>query len=102
MLPDRAIICPQFTYKNARYLTACTGFDALSQAIEAYWNVYSIEESDNYSIKAIKLIWDNLPLVIDSSTNELRDKIAEGAYWAGKAINITKRQRLMLSHILLR
>ena len=90
MLPDRAIICPQFTYENTKYLTACTGFDALSQAIEAYWNVYSIEESDNYSIKAIKLIWDNLPLVIDSSTNELRDKIAEGAYWAGKAINITK------------
>ena len=90
ILPDKAIICPQFTYKNSKYLTACTGFDALSQAIEAYWNVYSIEESDNYAIKAIKLLWDNLPLVINFSTDKLRDKIAEGAYWAGKAINITK------------
>lgn len=46
ILPDCALIYPPFTYKNSPYLTACTGFDALAQAIEAYWNVNATPESD--------------------------------------------------------
>ena len=90
MLPDYAIVYPPFTYNNPKYLTACTGFDALAQSIEAYWNRNAVDESDIYAERAIKLLWANLPEVVNNPTNELRDKIAEGAYWAGRAINITK------------
>ena len=90
MLPDYAIVYPPFTYNNPIYLTACTGFDALAQSVEAYWNLNATNESDMYAEKAIKLLWNNLPLLVNTPTNELRDKILEGAYWAGKAINITK------------
>lgn len=90
MLPDYAIIYPPFTYDNPKYLTACTGFDALSQAIEAFWNLNATEESDIYAEKAIELLWPNLPDVVNNPTEVLRDKVSEGSYWAGRAINITK------------
>ncbi|MCM1030191.1 MAG: phosphonoacetaldehyde reductase [Oscillibacter sp.] len=90
MLSDVALVYPPFTYKNPPYLTACTGFDALAQAIESFWNVNANEESLAYAKRAIGLLWSNLPLVVNSPTPESRDKVSEGAYWAGRAINITK------------
>lgn len=90
VLPDIAVVYPSFTYNNPPYLTACTGFDALAQGIEAYWNKNATEESDEYAKKAIELIYPNLPLAVKSPTEEVRDKMAEGSYWAGRAINITK------------
>lgn len=90
VLPDIAIIYPPFTYKNSPYLTACTGFDALAQGIEAYWNKNATEESDIYAERAIQLIYPILSSAVNSPTYEVRDKMAEGAYWAGRAINITK------------
>lgn len=90
MQPDIAIIDPSFTYHSPKYLTACTGFDALAQAIEAYWNINATEESDKYAMKAIRLLWPNLPIAVNVPTNNSRDKVSEGAYWAGQAINITK------------
>lgn len=90
ILPDYAIINPLLTYNQSPYLTACAGFDALAQAIEAYWNKNAIPESDEYARKAIELIYDTLPKVVANPTPDLRDKMARGAYLAGKAINITK------------
>lgn len=90
ILPDYVLIYPPFTYGNNKYLTACTGFDALAQAIEAFWNVNATEESDAYAEKAIGLLWPNLPQLVNNPTESLRDKVSEGSYWAGKAINITK------------
>lgn len=90
ILPEIAFIDPYFTYNISRYLTACTGFDALAQAIEAYWNLNATNESDVFAVKAIKLLWPNLPLAVNNPTKEVRNSMSEGAYWAGCAINITK------------
>lgn len=90
MLPEYAVIYPYFTYNNPPYLTACTGFDALAQSIEAYWNTNATDESDEYAKTAIATLWKNLPIVVNNPTNEIRDIIAEAAYWAGRAIAITK------------
>lgn len=90
ILPNFAIIYPPFTYTNTKYLTSCAGFDALAQGIEAYWSVNSTDESDEYAHRAIKLLWSNLPLAVNAPTADIRDKISEGAYWAGRAINIAK------------
>lgn len=90
MLPDYAIIYPPFTYNNPKYLTACTGFDALAQAIEAYWNINATNESDFYSERAISLIWENLFKAVNEPNYDIRDIISEGAYYAGKAIGITR------------
>lgn len=90
ILPDYAFVYPPFTYGNDAYLTACTGFDALAQAFEAYWNRNATEESTQYAMKAISLLLHQLPECVANPTEQLRDEIAEGAYWAGRAINITK------------
>lgn len=90
ILPDYAVIYPKLTYNQTPYVTACVGFDALAQAIEAFWNKNATEESDGYALKAIELLFKTLPKVLNAPTSELRSKMSEGAYWAGKAINITK------------
>lgn len=91
ILPDIVLLYPPFTYSNSTYLTACTGFDALAQAIEAFWNPNATEESDIYALRAIAHIHHQLPKCIANlEDTRLRDDILYGAYWAGKAINITK------------
>jgi alcohol dehydrogenase class IV len=90
MLPDVVIIDPQFTTSLPPYITASSGMDAFSQAIESYWSVNSTEESKRYSKEAIKLILDNLILAVKSPTKQSRANMAKAAYLAGKAINITK------------
>ncbi len=90
VLPDVAIVYPPFTYHNPKYLTACTGFDALAQAIESFWAKGATAQSKEYAVKAIELLWKNLSKVVNQPNDELRDITAQGAYWAGRAINISK------------
>lgn len=91
ILPDAAILYPPFTYGNNAYLTACTGFDALAQAIESFWNPNATDESDVYASCAISHIHRALPkCVANLDDSLLRNDLLYGAYWAGRAINITK------------
>lgn len=90
VLPDVAIVDSCFTYDNPAYLTACSGFDAFAQAVEAFWNVNATDESDGYACKAIPLLWNNLSAGVNHPSDDVRNKLSEGAFWAGKAINITK------------
>lgn len=88
ILPDSVILYPPFTYNNSRYLTSCTGFDALAQAIEAYWNINATVESDEYAVEAIERIYSLLNK--DTLSPEDRTNLLIGANGAGKAINITR------------
>jgi alcohol dehydrogenase class IV len=90
MLPDYAFVYPPFTFSNPKYLTACTGFDAVGQCIEACWNVNATEESDKFALDGLKLMWDVLPKALEGMTEDDRCKMAEGAYLSGRAINITR------------
>jgi alcohol dehydrogenase class IV len=90
IIPDYAIVDPQFTINLPPYITACTGMDALSQAIESYWCIDSTEESKDYARKAVKLIMKVLVDVVNNPTRESREAIAEASFLAGKAINISK------------
>lgn len=90
ILPDYAVVNPRLTYGQSPYITACTGFDALAQAIESYWNKNATKESDEYAKKAIDLIYPYLQDAVIQPTDEVRNKMSKGAYWAGRAINITK------------
>lgn len=91
ILPDVVLLYPPFTYGNNAYLTACTGFDALAQAIEAFWNPNATDESDVYALKAIARLHHQLPHCLENLDDpSYRDSLMEGAYYAGCAINITK------------
>lgn len=89
ILPDQVFVDYRFTLNNPKYLTACTGLDALGQAIESYWSVKSTFESRRYAIKAIKMIYPNLLSCVNNQDPKSRAKISEGSYYAGKAINIS-------------
>lgn len=88
ILPDSVILYPPFTYHNGRYLTSCTGFDALAQAIEAYWNINATAESDKYALRAIEMIYPVLGK--EEYSPKDRSELMRGANEAGKAINITR------------
>jgi len=90
MLPDYSIVDPQFTTKLPKNITASTGADALSQAIESFWCINSIDESKNYSKKAIKLVIENISNAVNNPTRESRKAMSIAAHLSGKAINITK------------
>lgn len=89
--PNVAILYAPFTYKNNAYLTACTGFDALAQAIEAFWNPNATDESDKFALRGIEHILHTLPKCLEHPEETYRrDNLLYGAYCAGRAINITK------------
>lgn len=90
MLPDYAIVDPQFTLNLPKAITASTGMDALCQAIESYWSVNSTDESKRYAKKAIKIAIKNLEKAVNSPSKKSRDAMSKAAHLAGKAINISK------------
>jgi alcohol dehydrogenase len=90
ILPDVAIIDPGLTMSMPAGLTAITGMDALSQAIESYWCVNSNDESKAYAREAIALTMGNLATAVNNPTEVARLSMSKAAHLAGKAINITK------------
>ncbi len=90
MQPEYVILDPQFTYELPKTITAYSGMDALTQAIESYWNIYSTNESKQFSRKAIELVMENLLNAVKNPDKESRLNMALAANFAGKAINITK------------
>lgn len=90
MQPEYVIVDPQFTYDLPKNITAYSGMDALTQAIESFWNINSTLESKNYSKKAIKLVMENLLDAVVNPDKKSRLNMAVAANYAGKAINITK------------
>lgn len=89
ILPSKVFLDYRFTLNNPKYLTACTGLDALCQAIESYWSVKSTKESRKYAIKAIKNIYPNLINCVNNPNKKIRRNVSIGSYYAGKAINIS-------------
>ncbi len=90
MAPSHICLNPAFTASMSPYLSACTGFDALAQAVESYWAVGSTIESRKYSSKALQLCLNHLESAVLNPTLEHRSGMIEAAYLAGKAINISK------------
>ncbi|MEK6932727.1 MAG: iron-containing alcohol dehydrogenase [Nanoarchaeota archaeon] len=58
--PNYAIVDPELTLTMPRDVTASSGLDALSQALESYWSINSTPLSDTHALMAIKLVLENL------------------------------------------
>lgn len=90
MQPEYVIVDPQFTDNLPTNLTAISGLDAFTQAIESFWNINSTYESKDYARKAIEIIMKNIVKVVQNPNTESRNNMALAANLSGKAINITK------------
>lgn len=90
LLPQIVVLDPYLTYSLPAYQTAVSGMDALSQAIESFWNKNATAESKGYATKAINLWKRSFLSAVKEGNNTAREKMLEAAYYAGKAINITR------------
>ncbi|PRX27196.1 lactaldehyde reductase [Orenia metallireducens] len=81
-IPVVAIIDPEIMSTMPKSLTAATGMDALTHAIEGYITAGAWELSDMFHLKAIELIARSLRGAVDN-TPEGRDGMALGQYIAG-------------------
>ena len=78
--PKIALIDPELTYTLSPYMTAQTGIDALSHAIEAYWSKNHNPISDALAVHAIKNILKYLEVAYRDSVNVIaREKMSEAA-----------------------
>jgi len=91
MYAKASIIDPELTLSLPPYLTATTGLDALSQAIEAYWSRNHNPTSDKHALEAIPLIFSNIEKAFkDPSNLEFREKMIFGSLESGLAFSNTK------------
>jgi acetaldehyde dehydrogenase / alcohol dehydrogenase len=88
LLPDIAIIDPQFTMSVPKHITADTGMDVLTHALEAYVSVVANEFSDGPIIKAIQLVFEYLPKAYQNGLDEVaREKMHYASTIAGMSFN---------------
>lgn len=81
-MPIVAIVDPDMMASMPKGLTASTGMDALTHAIEGYTTKAAWEMTDMFHITAIKIISDSLRGAVEN-TKEGRDGMALGQYIAG-------------------
>jgi len=83
-LPDIAIVDPSLTRTMPPQLTADTGMDALTHAIEGYTSTWNNDFSDGLCLKAIQLIFQYLPRAVSNGDDEeAREKMHNAAAIAG-------------------
>lgn len=86
LIPEVAIVDPLLTHSMPPELTAATGLDALTHAIEAYVSVKAQPMSDIFSLSAIELISRNLKQAwADGNNVQAREQMMLGAHQAGIA-----------------
>lgn len=87
-IPAVAIVDPELMYSLPKGLTAATGMDALTHAIEGYITRGAWVMSDMYELQAIKMIAENLPTAVEEPSNEVaREGMALAQYIAAQAFS---------------
>lgn len=84
LMSDMAIVDPEFTVTAPPSVTAATGIDALTHAIEAYISKKAFLMTDTYAVSAIKRIFSNLYEVYVNGQNiHARNQMAVASLEAG-------------------
>lgn len=88
LIPRAAVLDPEFTRTLPKNMTASTGMDALTHAVEAYIGRSTTQETRAWAVRAVKLIFENLQAAYDDGENmEARSNMMEAAYCAGAAFS---------------
>lgn len=86
IVPKMAALDPVLMTGLPRHVTAATGMDALTHAIEAFIGHWSTDDSDRMALAAVRLIYQNLRTVYKDGNNlEAREQMALAATYAGLA-----------------
>lgn len=88
---NKALVFPELSASLTEEVKASTGLDVFSHALESYWNKSSYYLTKQYSLAAIKLCLEYLPITIsDPLSSSARTHMAKASLLAGKAFSQTK------------
>ncbi len=87
LLPDMAVIDTDLHMSAPKGLTAASGVDAVTHALEAYVSVMATGYTDGLAKEALKIIFENLPAAYDNGQTDIhaREQMANAATMAGMA-----------------
>ena len=88
LIPRYAILDAELTYSLPPHLTATTGMDALTHAVEAYIGRSTTKETREKALLAVKTIYQNIETAYhDGHNHAARDQMLNAAYLAGFAFS---------------
>jgi len=88
LIPRYAVLDPVLTVKLPQFITATTGMDALTHAVEAYIGHSNTKETRECAREAVKLIFANIKTAYDHGDNmEARSNMQNASFLAGVAFN---------------
>lgn len=87
LMPHMAIVDADMMMNAPKGLTAASGIDAVTHAIEAYASMLATDYTDSLALGALKIIFEYLPRAYDNGANDpiAREKMANAATMAGMA-----------------
>ena len=87
LLPKMAIVDADLMMSAPKGLTAASGIDAVTHALEAYASVMATDYTDGLALRSLKLVFENLPKAYDNGQTEprARENMAHAATMAGMA-----------------
>ncbi len=87
LLPNMAIVDTDFHMSAPKGLTAASGIDAVTHAIEAYAAMLATDYTDGLALKSLKTVFEYLPRAYENGQTdvEAREKMANAATMAGMA-----------------
>ena len=87
LLPDMAVIDTDFHMSAPKGLTAASGIDAVTHALEAYASMMATDYTDGLAKQALQTIFKYLPRAYENGQNDIeaREKMANAATMAGMA-----------------
>ena len=86
LMPNMAIVDANVMDSAPKGLTAASGIDAVTHALEAYASMMATDYTDGLALKALKVIFEYLPRAYENGADlEAREKMADAATMAGMA-----------------
>jgi len=87
LMPKMAIVDADMMMDAPKGLTAASGIDAVTHALEAYASMLATDYTDGLALRSLKLVFENLPKCYDNGSNEprARENMANAATMAGMA-----------------
>ncbi|MBS6729940.1 MAG: bifunctional acetaldehyde-CoA/alcohol dehydrogenase [Lachnospiraceae bacterium oral taxon 082] len=87
ILPNMAIVDVNNMMNQPKGLTAASGIDVLTHALEAYVSIMATDYTDGLALRAMKLVFDYLPSAFENGSADpiAREKMADASCLAGMA-----------------
>tara|TARA_B100001741_G_C16526927_1_gene587566 strand:- start:207 stop:1331 length:1125 start_codon:yes stop_codon:yes gene_type:complete len=88
--PNDYVLLPKLINSSPKYIKASSGMDTICQSTESLISINSTKKSALYSLKSLKLAFNNIKMFVGSKSLKKSHNMSLAANYSGKAINIAK------------